>query len=291
MNWIIFRIMFAVNNFVDLKKKDRNNYFWFEEFCLYNSINFMKMNLRIKILSGFFILAMMLLIAGAISIKEFLNIGQSVQSMLDENYRSINAANTMMEALDRENSGILQVLMGCSSVGERTIRSGDSLFSESFYIAQSNITIENESHYIQRIDQNYSSFQKRWLQLVRDTENQEAISWYYDNLHTDFLTVKNSVYELLELNQKTLYRNATTLKDHAYRSVIPGIVAIIASFVFAILFYFFINQYVIRPIIKMTHAVEDYNNKGKQYSVEVETKDELNELNNSIKSLLTNPKV
>lgn len=50
------------------------------------------MGLRIKILSGFLILAIMLCVAGVWSIYQFRSIGASVQALLDDNYKSINAA-------------------------------------------------------------------------------------------------------------------------------------------------------------------------------------------------------
>ena len=70
------------------------------------------MGLQFKILSGFFILVLMLFIAGLWSIYELNSIGSSVQSILDENYTSIHAAKRMKEALEREDSGVLLLLLG-----------------------------------------------------------------------------------------------------------------------------------------------------------------------------------
>ena len=60
------------------------------------------MGLRLKILSGFLILVVMLIIAGIWSIYELRTVGSSVQKLLDENYRSINAAKRMILALERD---------------------------------------------------------------------------------------------------------------------------------------------------------------------------------------------
>lgn len=70
------------------------------------------MSLRFKIMSGFLILALMLAIAGIWSIYELNSFGTSAEDLLDENYRSIKAAEMMLEALERQDSGILLLLFG-----------------------------------------------------------------------------------------------------------------------------------------------------------------------------------
>ena len=60
------------------------------------------MKIRLKILLGFIILAVMLIVAGVFSIHELTDIGASVQHLLDDNYQSINAAKIMIEGLERQ---------------------------------------------------------------------------------------------------------------------------------------------------------------------------------------------
>jgi hypothetical protein len=63
------------------------------------------MGLRAKMLLGFLILTIMLLVAGVWSIYELITAGSSVQKLLNENYKSITAGKMMIEALGREDSG------------------------------------------------------------------------------------------------------------------------------------------------------------------------------------------
>ena len=65
---------------------------------------FPHMKLRMKIMSGFLILVIMLALAGIFSIYELTTISSSVQSLLDDNYKSIIAAKKMIEALERHPS-------------------------------------------------------------------------------------------------------------------------------------------------------------------------------------------
>ena len=70
----------------------------------------------------------MLLVAGIMSIIEFSSISSSVQKLLDDNYKSVNASKEMIEALEREDSGILMLLLGQWDEGRYTLTSADSVF-------------------------------------------------------------------------------------------------------------------------------------------------------------------
>ncbi len=109
------------------------------------------MRLRAKILTGFLILAAMLLVAGAWSIYELRNISTSVQKLLDENYRSIDAAKSMLEALEREDSAILLLLLGKREEGREILQSADGSFEEAYLRVSRNVTIPGEQVYVDKI--------------------------------------------------------------------------------------------------------------------------------------------
>ena len=115
------------------------------------------MGLRIKFLSGFLILALMLAVAGSWSIYEFSKLGSYVQTILDENYKSIYAAKMMKEALEREDSGILLLLLGNWEQGREILEVADSLFVAELQFATSNITIPGEKEHLDEIVKNTGS--------------------------------------------------------------------------------------------------------------------------------------
>ncbi len=243
------------------------------------------MSLRFKILSGFLILALMLAIAGVWSIYELNSIGTSVQELLDDNYRSIKAAEMMTEALERQDSGILLLLSGKWEEGRNIINSADDLFEKGYQIAENNLTIRGERDFVERIRQQYIIYRNMWKKPIVGTDKEGNLDWYFRNLHAEFLNVKSAVNELKELNEETLYRTASGLKNRANRAVMPGIVAVISALVFSLIFSYFVNQYMVNPINKMAHGIEDFLERDKTFDVTVETKDEISHLSSAIRSL------
>lgn len=124
------------------------------------------MGIRLKIFSGFLILSLMLAVAGTWSIRELNNIGMSVQRFLDENYRSIDAAKVMLESLEREDSGLLLLLLGQRKEGMDIIEEADKVFTKAFEIARSNITIPGEEAYVKTVEETYQGYKELWTMAM-----------------------------------------------------------------------------------------------------------------------------
>ena len=244
------------------------------------------MRLRYKILSGFFLLVAMLIVAGSFSIIEFSKISKSVEDLLEDNYRSIEASKSMLEALEREDSGVLLLLHGNWKEGREVLRYGDSLFNSSFHIVQNNITEQNEEAYIDTIKNRYSRYKNVWERPIVDTDKENDLNWYYNESHEKFNTVKQAVKELMGLNQNSMYQEATNLKEKAKRAIMPGIVAVFSAFIFVFLFNFFINHYFITPIEKLSKELENFHIQKTTLTTKIGSRDEIGRLKEAINSMI-----
>jgi methyl-accepting chemotaxis protein len=246
----------------------------------------MAMGIRKKVLFGFLILAIMLFLAGAWSIYELKTVGASVQRLLDDNYKSINAANSMTEALEREDSAVLLLLSGHWKQGREIMESGDRSFREAFRIAENNLTIPGEKSYIAEIQKAYRVYKNLWLRPIVGTSREKNLDWYFQEAHESFLNVKLAVNRLRASNAQVMYQTATQLENKAHRAVVPGVVAILSALVFTIMFNYFINRYMVSPIIHMTKSVQGFLRNNEPFKIEVETKDELQRLAEAIQALV-----
>lgn len=244
------------------------------------------MGIRAKILTGFLILAALLLVAGAWSIYELRHIGISVQKILDENYKSIDAAKVMTEALEREDSAILLLLLGKRDEGRAIITTADDSFQKALEIARNNVTIPGEQDLVNATIKAYEEYKALWIQPLVSTKYGGDLNWYFREVHESFLRVKLAVSNLTNINHQTMYKTASNLENRAYRATMPGIIAIVSAFVFAIVFSFLINLFIINPIIKLTSGIQDYLDGGKRLNVKVETDDEISKLISSVERLI-----
>lgn len=240
------------------------------------------MGLRIKILSGFIILALMLVIAGVWTILEIKNTGFSIQAIFDENYQSIFAGEDMIEALEREDSGILLLLLGKWEKGREQLFRADSLFNKKLEFAYSNVTIPGEKARLDTIKLRYGKFKKLWERPIVDTPREGNIEWYFQQIHGVFQDVKEAVNDFNNLNNTTMYNTASMLKQRSDRAIMPGLIAIIAALLFTIIFNYFVNFFMVSPIIRITDRIERFILNRTPYVAEVPTHDEIEKLSESI---------
>jgi HAMP domain-containing protein len=242
--------------------------------------------LKLKILAGFMLLAFMLLVAGILSVSEFSRLSSSVNSLIEDNYKTIEAAKSMLEALDREDNGILLLLLGQWDGGRTAINSADSSFMAALMIARGNQTEVDEDKYVDAVSTNYGSFKEIWEKPLVNTDKEGSINWYKNDIHKAFLETKYAVENLMNLNQQSMYAEASQLKEKSKRAIMPGIVAIISAFIFLILFNFFISKYFISPLHKLSEAVKSVQPYDKRLISTVKSNDELKILEHEINNLL-----
>jgi methyl-accepting chemotaxis protein len=244
------------------------------------------MGIRGKTLTGFLILSTMLLLAGAWSIYELTSIGTSVQKLLDDNYRSVDAARQMTEALEREDSAVLLLLSGKWREGRSIMAAADSAFQDAFMIAQMNVTVPGEQQAIDEIAARYDAYRRLWERPIVDTVRQGNLDWYFQEAHQSFLDVRAAAARLMSLNDRAMYRMASTLEQRARRAVMPGVVAIIAALVFSLLFNYFVDKFLVRPLIAITEGLRAYVDEQRAFDVSVRTTDELGDLAAAVRSVL-----
>jgi HAMP domain-containing protein len=246
------------------------------------------MSLRWKILSGFLLLVLMLATAGLWSVYELSATRATVQSMLDDNYRSIEAANSMLAALQRLDSGSLLLLLGSSEEGQRMMDSADSSFAHQLTIASANITVPGETACLSEIRQRYTAYRSRWTELESIATSQAQLDWYSSELHQAYLRTRDAVADLEKMNSKSMYESASLLRERTRRSVMPGIIAVVAALLFTLMFHFLLNAYVLRPIMLIRRGIKEFEERGQDFTVQIPTRDELADLAGSIRQLCTN---
>src|SRR4030042_1788093 len=102
------------------------------------------LSLRQKLSLGFAGLLAIIIIIGAQSVLLLSQLGDSIEVILRENYRSVVACQQMKEALERMDCGILFVLLGYEPEGMKLIVANESNFEKALEVALHNVTLPGE---------------------------------------------------------------------------------------------------------------------------------------------------
>jgi methyl-accepting chemotaxis protein len=246
----------------------------------------MKKRIKTKILVGFLIVIGMLATAGGVSIYEFMRISGLVQSLIKDNYKTIQAGKSMLEALERKDSGVLLLLLGQFAQGSAVLQEADTNFRASLEIARGNITEPGEAELIGEISKSYDQYRAS-VDKADDLDPSENLKWYQDVVHQQFSRTKSLVHDLINLNQEAMFIESTQLEQQSKRALMPGIVSICISLVFLFLLNFFISRYFVRPIVQLKTQINRYRENPRGALVtQVDSEDEISELAVSVEKLV-----
>ncbi len=244
-------------------------------------------SLKIKILISLALLILMLAIAGIMSIVEFKSIGNSVNQVLENNYQSIELAKSMLDAIEREDSGILLWMLGDTQIGRETIVESNSSFQQSFEKTTKNITEENEEKYIDAIKEHYEKYHASILEIINHASSLNENKLRYDRQATpSFLEIKKAINDLMVLNQDQMYKQSSVVKEKSRRAMMPAIVSIMAAIVFAILLNFFISVYFINPLKQLINEIKGFYPEQLRLHTRINSKDEIKTLQEEINNLI-----
>ncbi|HPX06136.1 MAG TPA: hypothetical protein PLC17_09390 [Tenuifilaceae bacterium] len=208
-----------------------------------------------------------------------------MNKLLKDNYKSIDYSKKMMQAVSLQEELLLLSLVQPVDTLTTSFNQADSVFLKNLELAAQNLTLPNEGVYVDSIRMAYGDYilEARGFIGEDKIDSQKLMLTVRGKMKQVSLRVE----ALLTLNQDSLFKVATFLESSPHRAIMPGLIVIISSLVFTILLNYFINHYVISPILRLTKGVNDYVRYRKPLDVSLETKDELYSLKESILNLIT----
>ncbi len=237
------------------------------------------MNLKKKILLGYgFSFFIMCLVIGW-SVENLLTLGKAADAILRENYRSIRAAEKMLESLERQNNGILLFEKDRPDVSA-SLRMEEATFHEWLGRAKDNITIEGESAIVSAIDSSYLRYRRETSRLVRNVPSDPAMLRidYQRSVAPASREVRDACERLLRLNETTMYAASETASVVASRAVRSTAAAASAALLAALLFSLVLAERIVRPLKRLMDASRTISSGDYSARISDPTGDEIGSL-------------
>ncbi len=239
--------------------------------------------IRTKVHKAAVVVALVLFLSAGVAYVEFSRMSDYVSTFIAKNVECINSSNELIELCERFNQRILKE--DEIAVGDPVM---DSTVQNYIELIITNSTIDSENHYADSLRYAYAAY----MQVVCGEEDMyfesysEKISWYKEKVEVVYLKLKTYLSTLSSLSQNVLSSNYDELSDRYYRSIMPAVLAIVASIVLIFLFIYFLNIYILKPLIKMHRGLRQYKDCGMPYKVSFDRgEDQIQELNEMLKDL------
>ncbi|MBR5072342.1 MAG: hypothetical protein IKX29_02195 [Bacteroidales bacterium] len=242
------------------------------------------MSLGAKLTLSLSAIAVILVVSSIISLMEYRRMSSYVSGLIADNINSINVAQKLSEVTDRYNLDILSVIGDEQALlptfnQEEFVARCDSL--------KKNLTSVSLLPLADSVMYSYAAYMLTTLEFedVLLSDFIDSRTWYFDRLQPKFNRLRSDIDALSAGMYNDLKKNSETFERGFYRSIIPGLVAVLAGLILVVLLLFFILAYYVRPIYKMLSSLRDYRSYGKKYTYNFEGDDQLSELNSGISDL------
>jgi signal transduction histidine kinase len=234
---------------------------------------------KITVLYMFLILAIAAI--GVSSILNLYSLSKSIDGLMVDNYKSINASTNMLRYLNAQHMAISEYLYIDAKDGIDRFHENNILFLKSFNIANNNITEDKEGPELQKLSNNYALYIKKFSKL-QEIKNNSAIeqsnNYYKNELIPIYEDIKVNLYEINEINESAMFKSKESVTKKAIDSMNRISIISILGVVGALLISSIVIKRALNPIYELIETVKDIKQGNLDKQAPILSKDEVGEL-------------
>ncbi len=237
------------------------------------------MSLRQKLALGFGGLLLGIAAIGLHNISRITALGESIDVILRENYRSVVACQEMKESLERMDSGAVFVLLGAEQKGNDQIAQNETRFEKALQVELGNITLPGEGEKAALLSQLFQQYRSDIKVMGNPAFGREARrKAYFDVLHPSFQRIKDTSDDILRINQENMVAMDARARRQALSVRRQMYLLLLAATLVAGGFLFLTGKWILHPITKLTHSAKEIQKGNLDLVVPSTSRDEIGQL-------------
>lgn len=241
----------------------------------------LRKSIKIKILSVFIFLFVLIGIISIWSIFSFNTLSRAVETIMEANYRSVVATQDMIVALERQDSAELANMFVKDEPEIKPFIEFQSHFLKALSIAENNITEDGEKEIISSINSLYESYVEEFHNLVDIQNNSELTdvrSHYYNTVLPIFNDIKSACRELQNINHNAMLSQRNSAVNLSRSTSYSLITVFAASIVVGLILVFYTTNKIVKPVYSLIEKTKRIAAGDYMQKLEVQGDDEIAEL-------------
>lgn len=235
-------------------------------------------SIKSKMLTIYIILIVALMINSVWSVINFRRLNNSIDNIMQSNYRSIVAAQNMIEAIERQDSAELGYLFANDKGMVDIFYNNQIQFLKSLSIAEDNITEKNEKETIDKISKLYSHYVESFYTLKEMSKRQElnkGNSYYYSNILPLFDSTKAESRNLLNINQEAMVIKKDNAKNIAIKATYSTILLSSGIIFMGLILVLYLTEKIVKPIRVLIEKIKKVAEGHYNQKLDVDGNDEI----------------
>lgn len=244
--------------------------------------------LKGKVSAIYLSLVLLIAIVGTTASVNLFHLSRSIDGLMIANYKSIDAAAKMLEAIDRQENAVLFYINIDTGKGKNLFTGNNDEFLKWYNVDANNITEKGELEVINKIQISYNNYVQLFLDLQEVLSQQgplQANEFYNTKIISNFNEIKDQLKQLSLLNEKAMFRS----KDLATQSATSSMYLVLGISAFAMMVgfaasRFFTNRF-LTPITQLTQTMKLIKAGDLNQQAQIKTKDEIGGLSEEFNNM------
>jgi PAS domain S-box-containing protein len=230
-------------------------------------------------------LAAGLALVGLVALNTLDTLGQSSQLILQDNFRSVLAAQRMKDAVERVDSAAAFRAAGRPDKADEQAPANIRAFEAQLEAQARNITEPGEAEATQRLRAAWNEYTAKYDAYRRIRDGQELGRRYFDELQPAFLRVKEAAERVLEINQDAMLLKSERARGTAERNRTLLLMAISSALGLGLLASVSLTRRALRPLRLLSLAVRRIGEGDLDARARIEGKDEIAEVGRELDTM------
>jgi PAS domain S-box-containing protein len=155
-------------------------------------------------------LVLLIALIGLVGFLNLYRLEKAVDNLMTDNYKSINAAARMTEAIERQDGAALVYVCVDRQKGMDLFLENHANFIRWYQVEINNVTEQGEKKLVEDINLQYEAYVKYFseLQTLYNNEGEQKASQFYDQtILPHFYKIKQALDEVTRLNEVAMFRS------------------------------------------------------------------------------------
>lgn len=189
-------------------------------------------NLRVQLLISHMLLIFLMVAVMIAGILKVVHLGASIDHILRLNYDSVDYAQRMNDALERQQESALLALLGNTTRARAQYESNWQSFLHAFQMEANNVTEIGEQAAVDDIDTWSGEYRKDMQTFVLGAPMSAAAGrqFVFERLEPQFVRLKKRVSDVRDINTNAMKAGDQRAREEARRAALTGIVVTVLVF-------------------------------------------------------------
>lgn len=258
-------------------------------------------SIKRRVQLAFTSIILLLVFSGALSLFELERVSQDTENILHESKISTDLAHEIVTALNEQNDAMIEMAViggnildiapyykSCVESIEHLVDATERAHERMTEIGSPEIT-DSLMLYTARINDLTNSYINGDVHrailsdtLVRRTPH----SWYVECYKPEYVNLSKQITKFMTGTESTLSPDVNSLSLTARRAVTPVFLSLVVMIVVTLMFYYFLNHYLIKPIMRINRSLGEYLRFRTPFDKDIACRDEIKSLRDRIENLI-----